>query len=132
CGATTTTFTGTMHFTSSDAQAVLPADYTYTGSGTGKDNGVHVFPVTLKTTTSNASVTAAQTPTQSPPVTGTLSAITVNPAAASTLTVSYPTTATAGISQTLTTTAKDAFGNTATGYAGTVHFTSSDAAAALP
>ncbi len=29
-------------------------------------------------------------------------------------------------------TAKDAFGNTATGYTGTVHFTSSDAAAILP
>jgi sugar lactone lactonase YvrE len=33
------TFTGTVHFTSSDPQAVLPADYTYLAS----ENGVHTF-----------------------------------------------------------------------------------------
>src|SRR5476651_1934086 len=40
--------------------------------------------------------------------------------------------ATAGVPFDLTVTAYDAYGNVATGYAGTVHFTSSDASAQLP
>ena len=59
--------------------------------------------------------------------------ITVNPRAASALTVAGLTsprvTGTAG---TLTVTAKDTLGNVATGYRGTIHFTSSDPAAVLP
>jgi outer membrane protein assembly factor BamB len=39
---------------------------------------------------------------------------------------------TAGVAGSVTVTAKDAYENTATGYAGTVHFTSSDGAAVLP
>jgi hypothetical protein len=38
-------YTGTAHFTSSDPQAVLPADYTFTAA----DSGAHNFTVTLKT-----------------------------------------------------------------------------------
>jgi hypothetical protein len=38
-------YTGTIHFTSSDAQAGLPADYTFVAA----DHGTHTFPVTLKT-----------------------------------------------------------------------------------
>jgi uncharacterized repeat protein (TIGR01451 family) len=40
-----TGYTGTVHFTSSDAQAVLPADYTFLPT----DVGAHVFSFTLKT-----------------------------------------------------------------------------------
>ena len=40
---------------------------------------------------------------------------------------SAPRLATAGTAFNFTVTAQDAFGNTATGYSGTVHFTSSDA-----
>src|SRR5207245_1560022 len=59
--------------------------------------------------------------------------VTVNPAAASALTVTgFSSTVAAGTAGTFTVTAQDAYGNTATGYAGTVHFTSSDAKAALP
>ena len=47
------------------------------------------------------------------------------------LVADYPGTTTAGTSHIFSVTAKDAFGNTATGYAGTVHFTSSDGQAAL-
>ncbi len=43
-GNTATGYTGTVHFTSSDIQAVLPANYTFTGG----DAGVHVFSVTLE------------------------------------------------------------------------------------
>ncbi len=49
---------GTAHFTSSDIQAVLPANYTFTGV----DAGVHVFSVTLKTAGSQ-SITATDTVT---------------------------------------------------------------------
>src|SRR5205085_2475929 len=46
--------------------------------------------------------------------------------------VSAPASATAGTAFNFTVTALDAFNNTATSYAGTVHFTSSDGAATLP
>src|SRR5262249_60291969 len=38
-------YTGTVHFMSSDYQADLPAEYTFTAA----DHGVHTFSVTLKT-----------------------------------------------------------------------------------
>src|SRR5262249_38251775 len=38
-------YRGTVHFTSSDPQAVLPADYTFTEA----DQGAHTFTATLKT-----------------------------------------------------------------------------------
>jgi uncharacterized repeat protein (TIGR01451 family) len=41
-----TAYAGTIHFTSSDPQAILPADYTFVP---GSDGGVHPFSVTLKT-----------------------------------------------------------------------------------
>ena len=44
-GNLATSYTGTVHFTSSDSHASLPADYTFTGG----DNGTHTFSVTLKT-----------------------------------------------------------------------------------
>ena len=45
---------------------------------------------------------------------------------------SYPSPITAGTSGSVTVTAKDLFGNTFTGYVGTVHFTSTDSRATLP
>jgi hypothetical protein len=51
---------------------------------------------------------------------------------AATLSVSGPSISGAGIAFTVTVTALDAANNVATGYPGTVHFTSSDPAAALP
>jgi hypothetical protein len=58
--------------------------------------------------------------------------ITVNPAAASRLSVSAPATATAGRPFTITVTAFDPYNNVATGYRGTVNFISSDRRATLP
>ena len=60
--------------------------------------------------------------------------VTVTPAGAVSLSVSgYPSPTVAGKSHSFTVTALDAFGNTATGYTGTVHFTNTnDAAAVLP
>src|SRR6185437_8485205 len=56
----------------------------------------------------------------------------VTPGPAVTFAFDLPGTITAGQSFTLTLTAKDQFANTATGYLGTAHFTSSDTQAMLP
>ena len=44
-GNLATNYTGTVHFTSSDTAAVLPADYTFVAN----DHGIHTFNYTLKT-----------------------------------------------------------------------------------
>ena len=119
-------YRGTVRFTSTDPAAVLPAAYTFTGA----DGGTHTFSVTLRTA-GTRSVTATDTVT--PSITGSQNAIVVNPGSATQLTVSgLPSPYRAGSAQSLTVTAKDAYGNTATGYTGTVHLTSSDSAAVLP
>jgi hypothetical protein len=122
-GTVNTNYTGTVHFTSSDPKAVLPADYTFTAA----DQGVHTFSVTLKTAGSQ-SITAADT-------TGTVIGevgITITPAAASQFLLSAPSSVTKGSAFSLTLTVEDAYGNVVTGYVGTVHFTSSDSSATLP
>jgi ELWxxDGT repeat protein len=125
-GTTSTGYRGTVQFTSSDPQAVLPADYTFTAA----DQGVHTFSATLKTAGSH-SITISDTLV--PGVTGTQAGITVNPAPASRFTVAgFPLPVTAGVAGSFTVTAWDAYGNRATGYTGTVRFTSSDAKAVLP
>jgi hypothetical protein len=130
-GNTVTGYAGTIHFTSTDSQATLPANYTFVVA----DNGTHAFNnggnrVTLKTAGSQT-VTATDTVTST--VTGSTNAITVNPVTATTLVVAgYPASIAAGTSNTFSVTSRDTFGNTATGYAGTVHFTSTDGQSTLP
>ena len=124
-GNTATNYAGTVHFTTSDSGsgAAVPANYTFT-TGTGNDNGVHTFTngVTFVTAGSQT-VTATDTTTSS--ITGTAT-VTVSAATATHLSVAAPSSATAGAAFSITVTALDAFGNTATGYTGTVHFTKSD------
>src|SRR5262249_8143378 len=109
--------------TSTDVQAVVPGDYTFLAA----DSGSKTFSATLKTAgTQSISVSDGT-------IGGTSSPIQVSAAAASSLVVSgcqSPTTA--GESHSFTVTAKDGFGNTATGYRGTVHFSSSDVQAVVP
>jgi hypothetical protein len=120
-------FTDTVSFTSSDPQAVLPANYTFTTA----DAGVHDFTATLKTA-GNDTITVLDA-TNSAIVPGSQSGIIVQPAAMTQLGVSgVPPFITSGSSYSLTVAAQDAFGNTVPGYLGTVTFTSSDAAAVLP
>jgi hypothetical protein len=115
------TYSGMVHFSSSDAQAVLPTNATITG-GTGAGS------ITLKTAGSQT-VTATGTDLLS----GTSSGLPVGPAAASTLSVSPAAgTANTGTPFNFTVTAVDPFSNTATTYAGTLHFSSSDPGATLP
>jgi hypothetical protein len=124
-GTVNTGYTGTVHFTSSDRQAVLPPDYTFTVA----DQGVHTFAVTLKTAGSQ-SITAFDTATGS--IAGTESGIVVQPGAATHFSISGPSSVRSGSAFNLVVTALDAYGNVANGYTGTVHFTSSDSRATLP
>jgi hypothetical protein len=114
---------GQVHFASTDNNASLPADYTFTTD----DHGRHTFPVTFLTA-------ARQTVTVS--ASGGLNGhadVTVTPAETSTLVVAgFPSPVTAGTVHTFIVTAQDAFGNTTPAYTGTVHFTSSDTGATVP
>ena len=125
-GNTAVSYLGTVHFTKTDSgiASALPANYTFVGG----DNGVHIFTngVTL-VTVGNQTVTATDTVTGS--INGTSGTIAVGAAAASTLTVTAPTSTTAGVLFSSTVTALDQFGNTATGYRGIVHFTKTDGGA---
>ena len=128
-GAVATSYVGTVHFTSNDSQAVLPANYTFVPS----DFGIHTFPggVTLKTAGTTQSITGTDTVTSS--ITGTESAITVVPAAPATLIVSgFPSPHAQSVAASVTVSLKDAYNNSATNYTGTIHFTSSDVSATLP
>ena len=116
-----TGYSGTVSFSSSDGQANLPGYSTLT-------NGVGTFSATLDTAGSQT-LTATDTFNGSLTATAT---ITVSPAAATQLVVSAPASTTVGNSFTFTVTARDQFNNIATGYSGTVSFSSSDGQANLP
>lgn len=114
------TYSGTVHFTSSDKFAVLPGDLSLA-------NGTASLPATL-TTTGNQTITATDTVTS--PITGTSPAISVM--GATHFSVSAPASATAGSAFGVTVTALDAANAVVPAYKGTVSFTSSDSQADLP
>jgi FG-GAP-like repeat len=121
-GAIAPGYTTKVHFTSSDVLAGLPADYTFTA----EDAGTHTFQVTLKTAGS-VFVSATE-------VGGSINGganVSVAPQAASTLALAGAAGA-IGVVRPVTIVARDAYGNQATSYTGTIHFTSSDVAAVLP
>ena len=104
-------YSGTIHFTSSDAHAVLPADYTFVPA----DSGTHIFSVTLESSgaqtliavdTGNAALQATQT-------------IAVSAAAAATVSVNGGSGQTAiegsAFATALSAKVSDAFGNTVPG-----------------
>ena len=140
-GVRATGYTGTLHFTSTDGQAVLPANYTFTSSTaatpnctTGCDQGIHTFTngVVLKTAATQ-SVTA--TDTSKATVTGSQTGIVVQAQTPSRLVVSGLATAagrTAGTAMSPTVEVKDAYGNRVTSYTGAISFSSSDPQAVLP
>jgi len=122
---TCTDYAGTLHFAAiGDLSAVLPGDFTF-GAG---DAGTHDFTATLKT---SGSVTVAISDTVAA-VTG-AATWTVGAAAAATCSADQaPATAVAGSVVGLAVVVRDPFGNLATGYAGTVRLTATDARANLP
>ena len=125
-GNVVASYSGTVHFTSTDGQATLPAN-------SGLTSGVGSFSVTLKTV---GSQTVTATDTVSSSITGTSNAVTVSAGGFGTVVhfvvSASPSSITAGDTVTVSVTAKDAFDNTVPAYGGTVHFTSSDAQATLP
>jgi hypothetical protein len=123
-GQTALGYRGTARFGSSDGQADLPGDYAFVAA----DNGMHTFPggVTLETAGSQ-SITA----TDAGSLTGG-AAVAVTPAAADHLLLTGPDGAGAGVPFDLTLTVQDAYGNTVTGYTGTVTFATDDPDGALP
>ena len=124
-GRTDTGYLGTIRFSSSDVQAGLPASYTFTAANAGS----HTFSITLK---SAGAQTVTTSDASNAGITGS-TGITVSPAAASQLILTgLSSAATVATPLTFTITAKDPFGNVATAYAGSIHFTSSDTLAVLP
>jgi hypothetical protein len=117
-GNVLTGYTGTVHFSSSDAKAVLPADYTFTAA----DGGFHTFTATLKTAgTQSISVVD----TAHPSVTTSLS-VSIAPGAVTHFLISGPATVTQGVGFKVTVSAVDDFGNVNPGYRGVVHLSSTD------
>ncbi len=117
-GDLATGYTGTVSFSSSDLQAILPSTYTFTATNAGS----HTFKVYLETagsqtvtiTDSYAFFNSMESQVQVAP--GTATRFVMNP----------PNSATAGQWVWFNVTALDAYGNVATGYIGTVSFSSSD------
>jgi hypothetical protein len=109
--AAITNYTGTIHFTSSDSAATLPANYTFVPG----DAGVHTFTgaVVLKTA---GTQTVSSTDVAQSSATGTAT-VSVTSAALDHFVVTAPATATVGTAfTTATVAAKDAFGNPAAGW----------------
>jgi hypothetical protein len=117
-------YTGTVHLTSPDAGAILPADTTFTPT----DAGVKTFQVTLPDV---GSQTITATDTVDTAIVGS-DTVNVTPGPMTHFGVSAPAGTAAGSQFSFAVTALDAFGNVASGYKGTVQFTSSDGQATLP
>jgi hypothetical protein len=117
------TYAGTLHFSTSDPSAgvILPPDATLT-------NGQGTFSATLDRA-GPQTITATDTVTSS--ITGTVS-VQVMAASAATVTLNVPSTVRANLAFSVGVTFADQFGNVATGYAGTVHFTTSDPLGQMP
>jgi streptogramin lyase len=123
-GNVASTYADTVHFTSSDGQAVLPADYPFTSA----DKGTHSFTVTLKTAGSRT-VTVADTVNSA--ITSSVSVL-VSGVAATQFGVMVPAATTAGTAFDVTVTAQDPYGNTDPTYRGSVQVGSDDQQAVLP
>ncbi|HXT03166.1 MAG TPA: S8 family serine peptidase, partial [Casimicrobiaceae bacterium] len=120
---TATGYLGTVHFTSSDTQAMLPGDTNFAAG----DQGVKTLTLaTVLKTAGNQTITATDTVAVTPTIAGTSATITVSPGNATVLLVTAPAAAVASTPFDVTVEARDGFGNTATGYVGPIHFTITD------
>ncbi|MCP3170135.1 lamin tail domain-containing protein [Myxococcus qinghaiensis] len=119
-------YAGTVHFTSSDAQAVLPPDTTFTPA----DNGQKFITGLVFKTAGTQSLTATDTVTSD--LTATVDADVRSIAAASFEVIAGTGPFTAGQALSYELVARDAYGNVATNHASTVTFSSTDAQAVLP
>ncbi|KPJ61688.1 MAG: hypothetical protein AMJ46_01070 [Latescibacteria bacterium DG_63] len=117
-------YAGTVEFSSTDGnpQTVLPSDYTFVAS----DSGRHVFPLSVVLTTSGEqSVTASDE--SLPAIRGVQSGITVTPSGCDTLLLATSAASvSAGSWLDVEVEARDTYGNRAAGYTGTVGFSCTD------
>jgi hypothetical protein len=111
-------YTGTVHFSSSDGQAMLRDDYTFTAA----DQGVHTLTLTLATA-GDQSLTVTDTAT--PAVSG-MAIATVTAAAANHFQVDAPAHVRSRSPFAVTVTALDPYGNTDSNYQGMVTFSTTD------
>ena len=120
-----TDYTGTVKFSSTDPQAILPGDYTFTAA----DQGVHTFTGIFKSVgTMSMTVTDSTSG-----INAMKSGIAVHAGQAQKLTISdFAGNVNFGVTNSFKVTLYDAYGNVATGYAGIVQFKSSDPSASLP
>jgi len=118
---TTSNYTGTVHFSSTDSSAILPKDTSLT-------NGTGTFTATFN---ADGTQTITVNDTFAFGILGTSGLITVN-STASQFAVSVPSNITAGSAFLAKVTAEDSGGHTTPGYTGTVNITSSDGKAQLP
>src|SRR5262249_31813022 len=123
-GNTITDYTGTVHFSSSDAQATLPFDFTFTIA----DQGVHTFNAILRTAGDQALLVSD---VDNDGIT-TCNGVHVTAGPLDHFGFSTPANAVAGQPFSMVVSAMDAYGNALTDYTGTVHFSSSDDQATLP
>ena len=118
-------YRGTVHFESNDTAATLPADYAFVAL----DKGQHTFEggVVLRTSGMRTLSVSAAGLTSS-----TLELEVGHSAPSKLLLAGLPSAMTAGDSVDVTVELLDGFDNRATGYTGTVRFTSTDGKATLP
>jgi hypothetical protein len=124
------TYTGTISFSSSDPKVSpgkgLPEDYTFQSN----ENGQHTFTGVTLYTAGSQTITGLDTTSGN---SATSPTIPLNAATANKLVLGgLAASTTVGEPQSFTVTAYDPYGNVATGYLGTVQFTSSDGNAGLP
>ncbi len=118
-------YDGTIHFTSNDGSAVLPADYTFSTN----DHGKAFFPVTFATV-GNETVTAADTTTAS--ITGSGTTIVTPAPVATHFLIEVPRKITAGQAASITVIAEDASNHPVPNYTGTVTLSTGKSADILP
>ena len=119
-------YAGTVHFTTGDPNASMPPDVIVTNANNGSISAANAI---LRVATANRSIIASDTNVSS--YTGAQSGILVAPANANAVVLTGLGAVTAGVQTSATLTAYDAFNNVATGYTGTVSFSSTDGNATL-
>src|SRR5581483_3381816 len=100
--------------------------YTFTAA----DNSVHTFTGVQLKTVGTQTITAVDTANNT--IVGTSAGIVVSSTVKTFTFTGMPGTTTAGVVNSITVTARDAQGLVATGYTGTIHFTTSDPAGVVP
>ncbi|HET7740934.1 MAG TPA: hypothetical protein VFL67_09830, partial [Mycobacterium sp.] len=124
-GNVATSYRGSVHLTSTDSQALLPGDYTFTAT----DAGEHSFVNGIIFRTAGVQALSATDGTLSASQAG----IAVSAGAAAQLILSgIPSPIAAGAPTSFNLAVTDSFANPATNYAGTVSFSCSDPQAVVP